>query len=163
MPKINTPESGHTGPAANAGWQWLPYTNAAYLKTLKRAISIIDSRIKSHKPCDTAFAALPGARGFVDVWADNSIWISYDPKNNGSDYGATNFVGGKEVTITRYALRMGRWTTAATLIHELAHVNGADASTHAAEETLRHCLLAALEDPNIIGVVERKPGGVMVA
>jgi hypothetical protein len=156
MPKINTPESGHTGPAANSGWQWLPYSSAVYVHTLRQAIHIIDDRIRGYKPCNQAFKALPGSRTFAQVWQDPSIWISFDPKNNGQDFGVTDRVGGSEISITEYALRMGRWTTAATLVHELAHTNGAPGgASHAAEATLRSCLLQGLEDPNILGTIIR--------
>jgi hypothetical protein len=160
MPNVNTPASRHAGPAAVAGWQWLPYTDASLLHTLIRAIGIIDARIKSHKPCNEAFKVLPGGRTFAQVWNDPNIWISYDPKNDGHSYGVTNRAGGKEVSITRYALRMGQWTTAATLVHELAHTNGAPGgASHAAEGTLSHCLLHALEDPNILGAIIRASRG----
>ena len=46
---------------------------------------------------------------------------------------------------------MGRWTVAATLVHELAHVNGAPGNDRQAEHTLASCLLQKLEDPQIIG------------
>jgi hypothetical protein len=162
LPQINIPSSGHTGPAAIAGWQWLPYTDADYLKTLKEAITIINDRINGNQPCDNAFRALPGGRTFAQVWSDNAIWISYDPKNDGHNYGVTNAVNGKEISITQFSLRMGRWTTAATLIHELAHTNGAPGTTHLAEGTLRHCLLRGLEDPSIIGAIGRMVKGVQL-
>ena len=163
MPNINTADSKHAAPGANSGWQWLPYADDALLITLRHAIRIIDHKINGYKPCNEAFKALPGGRTFAEVWKDPDVWISFDPKNNGRDFGATVTVGGKEVTITKYALRMGYWTTAATLVHELAHVNGADASGHAAEGTLRKCLLHKLEDPNIMGVIPKIAEGTRVA
>lgn len=165
MPSINTPGSGHAGPAATTGWQWLPYANAGWLSTLRRAIQIIDSRIKGSKPCNAAFQALPSGKTFAQVWSDPTIWISYDPDQSGRKYGVTNRVGGREISITQYALRMGAWTTAATLIHELAHANGAPGgASHAAEATLSACLLNALEDKTILGSIQRaaRHGGVGV-
>ncbi len=49
---------------------------------------------------------------------------------------------------------MGRWTVAASLVHELAHVNGAPGDSHAAEATLPCCGFAALYVPTIIGANE---------
>jgi hypothetical protein len=156
MPNINTPSSAHAGPAGIAGWQWLPYTDATLLHTLRDAIRIIDTRINGYKPCDVAFKALPSGRTFAQVWSDPSIWVSYDPDHSGTKYGVTQRVGGREMSITRYALRMGRWTTAATLVHELAHTNGAPGgASHAAEATLSACLLNALEDKAILGAIIR--------
>jgi hypothetical protein len=155
MVQINTAASGHAGPAPlPGGHRYETYTSEAFLATLRRAMKIIDDRIVGHKPCNDAFKALPGGRSFADVWADNTVWINFDPTRAQGDFGATR---GKEVTITAFSLAMGRWTTAATLVHELAHVNGAPGNTHAAEATLRHCLLAGLEDPTIIGAIPRSP------
>jgi hypothetical protein len=151
MPSVNTPASGHVGPAPlPGGHQYLPYTNPHFLATLNSAIHIIQSRIRGQLPCDNAFRLLPGGRTFTTVWADPTVWINFDPSERVKDYGATR---GKEVTITAYSLHMGRWTVAATLIHEFAHVNGASGTTHDAEATLRSCLLKDLEDPKIIGEI----------
>ena len=62
MVSINIPSASHTGPAANSGWQWLPYTDADYLATLHRAMHVIDSKIKGYQPCNAAFQALPRGR-----------------------------------------------------------------------------------------------------
>jgi|SRR5450631_2798019 hypothetical protein len=167
MPSINTPASKHAGPAATMGWQWLPYTNATMLAALRRAIHIIDVRIKGSKPCNAAFKALPSGRTFAQVWSDPSIWINYDPDRIGHRFGVTHSLGGTHnISITQYALSMGEWTTAATLIHELAHTNGAPGGrSHAAEATLSKCLLNSLENKAILGAIQRasKHGGVGVA
>ena len=110
----------------------------------------IQGRIRGHAPCDRAFRLLPGGRTFSQVWADASVWINFDPTRRSHDYGARR---GSEITITAYSLAMGHWTVAATLVHEMAHVNGASGSTHDAEATLRSCLLRGLEDPTIIGQI----------
>ena len=55
-------------------------------------------------------------------------------------YGETEYVGGREIAISDVACRWGRWTMLATLIHELAHVNGAaGGSSRDAESALIHC------------------------
>ncbi|MGI8743137.1 MAG: hypothetical protein ACR2NN_11325 [Bryobacteraceae bacterium] len=149
MANINTSASGHAGPAALAGGhQYLSYSDAHFLATLRRAMHTLQSRIRGQAPCDNAFRSLPGGRTFSQVRADPAVWINFDPSRRGGDYGATR---GKEITITAYSLSMGPWTVAATLVHELAHVNGASGSTHDAEATLRSCLLRGLENPAIIG------------
>jgi hypothetical protein len=149
MPSINTPASGHVGPVAFVGGHsYLSYTDAAYLATLKSAIAIINNRIKSYKPCNDAFKALPGGKTLAGLWADATIWINFDPSKVVKDFGATR---GKDITITAYSLRMGRWTVAATLVHEMAHVNGAGGGDAKAEDTLLKCLLHGLHDPGIIG------------
>ena len=152
MPKINTPKQRHRVNVNSARWEFKPFTDKQYLKTLKRAMDIIDSRIKGHNPCNEAFKALPGGKSFADIWKDQTVWINYDSSNKQGKYGATHR-SSKNITISRYALRMGRWTVAATLVHELAHVNGAPGDDTQAEDTLKSCLLNGLHDPTIIGKV----------
>jgi|HubBroStandDraft_1064217.scaffolds.fasta_scaffold00068_68 hypothetical protein len=151
MPSVNTPKSGHAGPAPlPGGHQYLPYTDTKFVAVLNDALAIIQDKIKGYKACDEAFKALPGGRSFSAVFMDPAVWINFDPTRRLKDYGATR---GNDITITAYSLAMGRWTVAATLVHEMAHVNGAPGDTHAAEATLRHCLLKDLENPAIIGEI----------
>lgn len=156
MPRINVPGSHHTAPTPQDGYSWLPYTDNDYLSTLRRAMQIIQSRVTTHKPCNDAFRSLPGGRSFQQVWYDPDVWISFFPSRQEKNYGATL---GKEITLSAYTLAMGRWTTTATLIHELAHVNGAGGGDTQAEDTLKACLLRNLHDPAIIGsLTNPKPG-----
>jgi hypothetical protein len=156
MANINTPATGHVGPAAIAGGhQYLPYGDHHLLAVLRAAVTIIDGRIRGHRPCNEAFSRLPGGHTFAAIWADRGLWINYDPSLAVGDFGASR-VGAKEVTITQFALRKGHWTVAATLVHELAHVNGAPGGRdHSAEHVLTRCLLAGLHDPHILGEVLR--------
>ena len=151
MPKVNKVGSGHVAPVPNSGWQWLTFENVRELKTLNDAIFIIGHRIKGYKPCEEAFKSLPGGKTFKEIWTDPGVWISRDPQDVAGTYGATL---GSDITISRYALRMGRWTAAATLVHELAHVDGADGVSADAENTLLSCLLVGLRDPTIIGALQ---------
>ena len=154
MVKINT--AGHAAPGATSGWEWLAYTNKKQLATVKAAVSILETSIKDHKPCNAAFKLLPGGRTFKDVLADAAIWISRDPGTTPKRFGATL---GNEITVTAWSLAMGRWTVAATLVHELAHVNGAGGADSAAEDTLKSCLLTGHHNPAIIGdLIYPKPG-----
>jgi hypothetical protein len=91
---------------------------------------------------NTYFRTLPKGRSLSQILADSSLWLNYCP--NRSEYGWTvgTSGGGQEVGICPLSFRWGRWTTLGTLIHELAHVNGAG-DDHAAELALRHCGLAS--------------------
>ena len=149
MPTINTPGSAHVAPAPNSGFRWLAYEDDNKLKkALQDAFFIIQNNIRGLRPCNKCFKALPGGKSFDDIWDDATVFVSFDPQGKGGTFGATL---GKDVTITAFSLRMGRWTTAATLVHELAHVNGAPGTDRQAESTLACCGLSALRDPNIIG------------
>lgn len=155
--KINTAGSGHAGPVKNGTAEWLQFTAAQskQQKMLEKAVNTIKSNIKGSKACNAAFKTLPNGRSFDDVFNDDTIWISYCPDN--TTYGFTDSVGGKEITICEYAFRWGYWSVIGTLVHEMAHSNGADATTHAAEGTLTSCGLAKVHDPTIIGTRETEP------
>ena len=68
------------------------------------------------------FLHLQRRRSLTDLLADRSIWVNYSVKL-GTDYGQA--AGHDEIAIAPVAFRMGRWTVLATIIHELAHCDGA--------------------------------------
>lgn len=148
MPRINLPGAGHVSPPPTAGYQWRPFTDDTYVAAVQRAFGIIDARIKGHEPCNAAFRALPGGRSFADLWNDPTVWVSFDPDGRATKFGGTL---GNEVTLSQHACRMGYWTLVATLVHELAHVGGVHGANHAAEATLKACLMRAHYNPFIIG------------
>lgn len=106
-----------------------------------------------------------GARTLTALLADNTIWINYHATL--ADFGVTMGAAGfsKELAIGPRAFRIGRWTVLATLIHELAHCNGAPGGASAvAEQALLACGLGRRSerttgtddprtpfDPNITG------------
>lgn len=152
MPKIHTSTSKYTAPSPVSGWKWLPYSAPSpQLSTLKSAITTIEREILDYTPCNKAFQKLPSGKTFFQIWSDPKVWISLDPSNISKKYGAT--LSKKHITLTKYTLNMGKWTTMATLIHELAHVGGASGTDSKAEDTLLKCLLKDLHDPAIIGLI----------
>jgi hypothetical protein len=112
-----------------------------HLVTVRRALTIIATRIRGKYKCDEIFTALPGGRSFQDLFDDPNCWVNYDPSNAQNDWGWTMpSAYPSDVVITQFTLRMGRWSTAGTIVHELAHLNGAPGgASHAAEETLKYC------------------------
>jgi hypothetical protein len=96
-------------------------------------------KIARDKPAaDTYYRSLPNGRSLTDLLADGTIWVNYGPGLAGD--GETNEVGGKEIAIGPNAFQMGRWTVLATLLHELAHSNGAPGGmSKSAEEALIPC------------------------
>lgn len=139
MAKINTPGSGHGNFTSGAGNRYWEYSEEKCLAMLKRAVFILDHNVKGMRPCNKCFEKLPGGRTFDDVWADNSVWINFEPRDTVGWYGITYGVGGKDISISLSAFNKGRWWVAGTLVHELAHVNGAPISTAQADETLLCC------------------------
>ena len=153
MAKIHTPGSGYVAPLPVSGWKWLPYADADKKRVVERALFILRNNVRGMKPCNDCFSALPGGLTFDDILDDPDIVISYDPGNVQGRYGVTRRAGAKDVSITEWAIRMGRWTVASTLVHEFAHVNGAPGATAQAEATLPCCGFSAHYDRTIIGAV----------
>lgn len=123
-----------------------------------RAIEIA----RNFRTADAYFTSLPGGRSLTSLLADNSIWVNY----NGvmPDFGQAA-IGGNDIAVGKSAVRIGHWTILATLIHELAHINGAPGRpSKAAERALVECGLGTRRelstgvdnpatpfDPNISG------------
>jgi hypothetical protein len=150
MAKIHTPGDGYTAPLPNSGYEWQEYADEKKKRVIEQALFILRHNVRGSKPCNHCFQKLPGGRTFDDILNDDTVVISYSPGNQRNDFGATL---GKDVTITEFSIRMGRWTVAATLVHEFGHVNGAPGTDHQAEGTLICCGFSALHNANIIGAV----------
>jgi len=103
---------------------------------------------------DVYFGSLPNGRTLTELMADSGIWVNYHATMTA--FGETNAVGGTEIAISNRSFRIGRWTVLATLIHELAHVDGAPGGTDTrAERALLACglgrqseLTTGIDDPN---------------
>jgi hypothetical protein len=93
---------------------------------------------KTMPGADRYFSTLPGGRSLTSLLNDSSIWINFDPSM--TEFGAQSVAHNNEIAIGPAAFRIGRWTVLATLIHELAHVDGAPGGTdRRAEEALLRC------------------------
>lgn len=93
---------------------------AARDRAAGRCWHVSDHRIKVRQQ---VLPALPSVRDLRDLLNDGSIWLNHDPAS--ADWGATSIPHPTEVSINSLAFRWGRWSVLATLVHELAHVNGA--------------------------------------
>jgi hypothetical protein len=137
MPTIHTPGDGHVTPVTlGDGTKWDPYPNDNRRRTLDRALFILRHNVRNMRPCDNCFKSLPGGKTFTEVFGDPSIFISFDP--SGPNRGVS-IVSGNDITISVSEFRIGRWSVAATLVHELAHINGAPNNTGDAENMLNCC------------------------
>jgi hypothetical protein len=105
--------------------------------------------IAANKPGANVYfqAITAGARTLSQILADRSMWVSYHPTlaDHGVTPGAAGFA--TECAIGPSSFRISRWMVLATLIHELAHCNGApgDPST-VAEDALPHCGLGRMSE-----------------
>lgn len=94
------------------------------------------------KSADRHFKTLPKGRTLTSMLADKTIWINYSTE---PEYGFT--YRNKDLWICTKSFKVGRWTVLATLIHELAHINGVVGEhNHAAEQVLVHCGLGKMSE-----------------
>ena len=99
--------------------------------------------------CRDAFCALPLRRSLEAVWTDPAVSISYTPSARVRGY---TDIGTKLIVMTFDGLMRSPREIAATLLHELAHLNGAPAgATLMAESLLPRCGFADLYDPTAQG------------
>ena len=82
------------------------------------------------------FKTLPGGRSLSALLADREIWINYI--GTWAHWGEMRN-GTKEVAIYEKSFAWGRWSVLATLVHELAHVNGAPSEGTEAELAVLAC------------------------
>ncbi|MEO8278906.1 MAG: hypothetical protein ABI564_04385 [Ideonella sp.] len=99
---------------------------------------------KGNPKANKYFKGLSGGRTLTQLTNDSSIWINYYP-------GLTLFgeaeIGGKELALGPNSFSKGKWVVLGTLIHELAHINGAPTGNDTqAEEALYHCGLGTEEE-----------------
>jgi hypothetical protein len=160
MPQINLAASGHGTLIQFAGTadeeRYEPYPAKGHaLGTIQHAVRIIQNNIyKKNVSCNKRFKTLTKGRSFDEVWSDKSIWINYDPRNAGY-FGATS-AADTDITVCDFAFKKGVWSVVATIVHELAHTNGAGpAPSMDAEDSLNFCGLGALYDKGAIGVRPR--------
>ena len=164
MPKINAPSEKHSiAYVSPYGNKWDPYTDMGKFVLVSAAMLVVIQRIIGDqgvlKSCNAAFSALLGGRDFTHVWNDPDVWISYNSNPKTGLYGVTApDPYGKEITIAAYPFTLANPipVLAATIVHELAHVNGAPGGTSkAAESTLPSCGFGDQYDSNIEGMVLR--------
>ncbi|HEX8555684.1 MAG TPA: hypothetical protein VF695_13335 [Sphingomonas sp.] len=119
----------HTSPVPN----YVPF-RAQHLAPMRWARNRARAIARGSPQADRYFVTLPRGRSLTGLLADNSIWVNFNPVIT---YFGEAIVGGSELAVGRGAFAIGRWTVLATLIHELAHINGAPGgNSKQAEEAL---------------------------
>jgi hypothetical protein len=122
------------------------------IRRLREAIAHINRRIRVHTEANRAFLAIPGGRGFSldTLLAGPDIIVCFDPVHHGPILAATPLVG-RRISITEFGFRSTGRSVEATLIHELAHVNGASGTTRDAENVLRRSRMGDQFNPRVVG------------
>lgn len=120
----------------------IPRENVADAKWARiQAIAIANSRPSAN----VYFRSLPGHRSLSSLLADRSIWVNYWVGFT-VEGGAFTLDGISDIGLSYWAFRHGRRYVLSTLIHELAHVDGAPDNTTQAEDALVHCGLGTLAE-----------------
>lgn len=118
----------------HSGWVSVPFDRrnaVGWARTRARRIA------RNMPSANRYFRSLPNGRSLTQLLGDRSIWINFDPTT--TDFGAQSVDHPHEIAIGPRAFRVGRWTVLATVIHELAHVNGAPGGVDTrAENALLH-------------------------
>ena len=165
MPQINYGICNHQIPAilasqARCMWPKKDKLDDGRCASLRAAMTWIQQAIiegtDCYIGCEEAFKALPGGRTFSEMWADPNIWISFLRTPDIETYGRSVFKG-KDLSVSYGSFRLGWKMVAATLVHELAHLNGAPSNTTDAEDVLLHCGLADKHRDDIIGNLRKIP------
>lgn len=135
MARINGPDGTiYSQPdTGKDGTTWAPFQDPAQIAVVRRALSILRLQVAPMASINDYFRGLPNHRSFQEVVEDPRIWISRDPAGP-----AAAETVGMHITVGREPLRWGYWAVAATLLHELAHINGATDIGGQAEEALNH-------------------------
>ncbi|WP_029065557.1 hypothetical protein [Labrenzia sp. DG1229] len=121
--------------------------NASQYSQLKWCRSKLFKMVRENQSCDAYFCSLPNSRTLTHLINDGSIWVNFGPAIETPFYGKAYFAA-SEIGIADRAFRMGRWTVLATIIHELAHINGAPGrgGDTRAEEAVYHCALGISDE-----------------
>jgi hypothetical protein len=161
MPNINRPVRKHeTNFRTKDGDSWQPFTDETHITLMINAFMEINRKVIWDKgilkSCNGAFAKLPGHQDFAAVWRDPGVWVSFNPNPDEGIFGITFK---KDIAIAANVFKFAdpvRWI-AATLVHELAHVNGAPGGmdSKAAEATLPPCGFDDKFNPATVGMVRR--------
>ncbi|WP_299470534.1 hypothetical protein [uncultured Roseibium sp.] len=121
--------------------------NLAQYRQLKWSREKLFEIVRNNPDCDSYFRSLPKGRSLTDLINDDSIWVNFGSSIEAPRYGKT-CIANSEIGISERAFILGRWTVLATLIHELAYLNGA--SLHGgdtcAEEAVYYCGLVTSEN-----------------
>jgi hypothetical protein len=113
---------------------------------LKWARKKVFAIAEHNPPANTFFRSLPGGRSLTSLIKDSGIWVNYAP-TVAPLFGQTK-MGTGEIGISDRPFSTGKWMVLATLIHELAHVNGAPntGGNTLAEEAVYHCGLGSASE-----------------
>ncbi len=127
---------------------------------IDKAWSFIAKKSANHDACNQYFSKLPGKKSLKRLLAGRIVLYQLRPRAGKTDAdlprGAS---GGGSIGINLTLIaRQNTAELSATLIHELAHLGGAQKGGKSldAETALKHCLLPKHFDPRAVGVLQQR-------
>jgi hypothetical protein len=125
---------------------YFAFTNSSYYSSLKWARTKLFAVAKHNPPANTYFRSLPRGRSLTELINDSGIWINYAP-SVAPLFGEAD-MGASEIGLSDRPFALGRWMVLATVIHELAHINGAPhtGGSTLAEDANYHCGLGTWDE-----------------
>ena len=168
MPNINRPSKNRTILRTKDGDTWEPFQDEKQVNVVISAFMVINKNViwdkRILKTCNCAFAKLAGRRDFATVWRDPEIWVSLN-SNPATDIFGMTYKKEISIPIRLFSIPEPVRVIAATLVHELAHVNGAPGGwtdSKAAESTLPPCGFDDQYNPAMVGSI-RRPKQIIMA
>ena len=119
-----------------AGYLPVPVQHRAALYWARARARVIAQTLPA---ANKYFMHLPFRRSLTELLDMKSIWVNYSVSLRAIDYGETTLFF--EIALAPGPFRIGRWQVLGTLIHELAHSDGAawGPNDTEAEESLIAC------------------------
>ena len=135
----------NVGDHSSPVWKYKSFNSAQYSQ-LKWARNKLFKMVRNNPSCNGYFRKLPNGRSLTEMINDSNIWVNYGPTIaplHGEIHQPTG-----EIAIGDRAFKMGRWMVLATIIHELAHHNGAPITggDTSAEDAVYHCGLGTAKE-----------------
>jgi len=132
-------------------------TRMAY--KLQEAIDFIDDKVKIHSPCNEKFRRLPGRKSFRELWEHPDLTIHYNGFTPNYGFARPQSMA---IALGNASFLLGASSVGASIVHEIAHLNGAEGDPRkhddSAEQTLKSCLFVQQFKPDTFGVLDRRFG-----
>jgi hypothetical protein len=161
MPNINIKSRSRKIFRTKDGDTWEPFQDDKQVNVVIGAFMVINTNViwdeKILKTCNCAFAKLAGHRDFATVWRDPEVWVSLN-SNPATDIFGMTYKKEISIPIRLFSIPEPVRVIAATLVHELAHVNGAPGGwtdSKEAESTLPPCGFDDQYNPVMVGSIRR--------
>ncbi len=133
----------HISPIGHYGAFSTGTTKYSMLKWTRRKLF---KMVKNNPACDVYFRTLSGGKSLTNLINDSGIWVNHAPSV--APLTGEIHVPTREIGLSDIPFNKGRWVLLGTIIHELAHANGAPITggDTSAEDALYPCGLGTSDE-----------------